>query len=81
MIHFLKKRPKYRIIKHSNHEETYYTLEYRGILWGWNVVKHDICMDLSGCYRIPKKFNTIEDVHNYIDFLKPEIIEVIEEIY
>lgn len=74
-------KPKYRIIKHTNHKEIYYTLEYRGLLWGWNTVKDRICDYSGGTIGITKRFEDEADVLDYIDSLRPEITEVVKEIY
>lgn len=75
------KSPKYRIIKHTNPREVYYTLEYRGLLWGWNVASKRIGGVYHDVYKTPMKFDTKEEIYKYLDSLKPEITEVIEEIY
>lgn len=61
--------------------EIYYTLEYRGFLWGWNTVKDRIYNYSDGTIGIIKRFNCIADVYDYLDSLKPEITTVVEEIY
>lgn len=75
-------KPKYRIIKHTNWSgDVYYTLQYRGLFWGWNTVKERICDYSGGTIGITKRFKTLESIQHYLDSLKPEITEVVKEIY
>lgn len=74
-------KPKYRIIKHTNGSgDVYYTLQYRGLFWGWNTVKERVC-DYYGEATDIKRFATLESAQYYLDSLKPEITEVVKEIY
>lgn len=75
----MKKKPLFRIIKHTDSKESYYTLQSKGLLWGWNTVKEEYGMSTS-CL-MPIKFLSVEEVHEFIDSLAPERLEIVEVIY
>lgn len=64
------KKTKYRILEHTTSKGVYYTLQYRGLLWGWNTLKEHLGEDVC--------FKSVEDIHNYLDSLK-DIVRIIEE--
>lgn len=47
---------------------------------GWNTVKERVC-DYYGEATDIKRFATLESAQYYLDSLKPEITEVVKEIY